>query len=511
MKGKMKKRKVLIIVIVIVLVVVGVATAIVMKNKKSQQKAKGTMTQKQSTISLGKMDLTTSISATGTIQSERSKMVSADVNGVEVTSVKVSVGDEVKKGDVLVTFDESDLQESLSDAKENLSDAEDEAARNLSSAKEQLSDAKETYRDEKEKLAEDISDAKEELTFVKKQVTTLKKQISAEKNTSEKTKLEEQLTKAEESAKQAENAYETAVSNRENTNKQNKKNIENAEDAVESAESNKKKSMKEAQKQVEEAEETLAKCSVTASMDGIITASNISEGDTYNGGDMFQIDNVGTYVVSTSVDEYDISNVSKGQRVVILTEATGDDEIEGEITFVAPSTGSTSLSSGSSQGESMSMSSSSSSGSGYEVKIQVKTADERLRMGLTARCSIILQEVADVYAVPYDAVHENTDGTTVVYVSETSGESTTSREVIVTKGMESDYYVEISGDELTDGMQIILPTDEVSASSSEETKENGFNMFGGGAMPGGNGGSMLGGASRGNRGSGGMGGGMPGM
>lgn len=133
-----------------------------------------------------------------------------------------------------------------------------------------------------------------------------------------------------------------------------------------------------------------------------------------------------SYTVSTSVDEYDISDVSVGQRVVILTEATGEDEIEGEITFVAPTTGSSSLSSGTQSGDSggagsFSTSGTSTSGSGYEVKIAVKTNDERLKMGLTAKCSIILEEADNVYAVPYDAVHENSDGTTVVYVSEGNG------------------------------------------------------------------------------------------
>lgn len=507
MKEKIRKHKVLLI-IVLVLIVAGTVTAVVFVNAGNEKASAGEKTQKQSTVSLEKMDLTKSISATGTIQSEKTKTVSADVNGVQVSSVKVSVGDTVKKGDVLVTFDVSDLQSALDEAKDSLSDAETEADRNISSAKTQLSDAKETYADQKKKLAEKVADAKEEKKEAAKQVSSLKKQVSAEKNAEAKAKLEEQLTKAEEALKQAESSYESAVSDQENTNKQNKNSIQNAEDAVDTAESNRKKTVKEAQKQVDEAEENLEKCLVTAPIDGIITAADVEEGDTYSGGDMFQIDNNGSYMVSTTVDEYDISSVSVGQRVVILTEATDEDELEGEITFVAPSTGSTSLSSGSSQsGESAGMTSTTSSSDGYEIKIKVKTQDERLKMGLTAKCSIIMEEAADVYAVPYDAVHENSDGTTVVYVSETSGDSVSSREVQVTKGMESDYYVEICGEELSDGMQIIIPTDETSSSSDSQSEDNGLGMFGGaGGMGGAGGGNQM----RGNRGSGGMGGG-PGM
>ena len=234
--------------------------------------------------------------------------------------------------------------------------------------------------------------------------------------------------------------------------------MENAENAVKTAQSNNKKSIREAEKQVEDASSTLEKCAVTAPISGIVTAVGIEEGELYNGSDMFQIDDDSSYVISTTVDEYDISKVKEGQRVAVLTEATGEDEIQGEIRFVAPTTGSSSLTGVSSQsagGTGMSSTASSTS-SGYEVKIDVKTEDERLRMGLTAKCSIILEEVQDVYAVPYDAIHENSNGSSVVYVSEKTEEGKSFTEILVEKGMESDYYVEISGDQLREGMELIL-------------------------------------------------------
>lgn len=46
-----------------------------------------------------------------------------------------------------------------------------------------------------------------------------------------------------------------------------------------------------------------------------------------------QIEDVHSFVVTSSVDEYDINNVETGQKVVILTEATGEEELEGEITL----------------------------------------------------------------------------------------------------------------------------------------------------------------------------------
>lgn len=192
MKEKLKKHKVWIVSGVLVILAAIVITIVVM-NLRENQTSQGQETKRQSTISLEKMDLTKSVSATGTIQSKESKTVSAEVNGVRITEVKKVVGDTVEKGDVLVSFDESDLQEALTEAKENLSDTTNEADRNISSAKKQLSDAKETYNEEKEKAAEEIKKAKEELAAAKSQVSSLEKQISAEKNAETKAKLEEQL------------------------------------------------------------------------------------------------------------------------------------------------------------------------------------------------------------------------------------------------------------------------------------------------------------------------------
>lgn len=111
---------------------------------------------------------------------------------------------------------------------------------------------------------------------------------------------------------------------------------------METAKSSAKKSIKEAKKQVTQAQESLDKCAVTAPMDGIVTSISVQEGDTYSGGTILQIEDVSGYTISTSVDEYDISNVKVGQKVIVLTEATDEDELEGEVTFVAPSTESSS-------------------------------------------------------------------------------------------------------------------------------------------------------------------------
>lgn len=460
-------------IILSVVVVAAIAAAVILpktllKGKESTQK----MQAKQNTIQLSKMDLTSSISATGTLESANSKTVSAGVSNVKIKKVLVSEGDTVKKGQSLVTFDESELQTTLSDAKESLSDTITQNASQLKSAKRKLSDAKETYTTQKKKLQKEVASAK-------KTYEAAKKAVSQAKN-------EQEKTKANQTLQQAKSAYEQAVSQQTSSNKQNKESIENAKESVTTTENSNKKSLKEAQKSVDDATEALGNCVVTAPISGTITAVGVEAGDTYSGGDMFEISDCSKFQVSTTVSEYDIANVKKGQKVVILTDATDDTEIQGEITYVALTTGS-------------SLSSSSSSSSGYEVTIKVKDSNDKLRVGMTAKCSIILKEAKDVYAVPYDAIHTNNSGDSVIYVQD----GTSKKEVTVTKGMESDYYVAVSGDGLSEGLKVIIPSDSTSSSSSKDSSDS----SGLSGMLGGGGGNMGGGAPSG----GGPGGGGPRM
>jgi len=444
-----------------VMIILAVSAVVVVPrisgNAEAQQEVR------QNTIALSKMDLTRSVSATGTIESAKTKIIRADVSDVKVKKVLVKVGDEVKKGQSLVTFDKSDLQQTLQEAEENLSDVKSQNSSELAAAKRKLEEAQKTYKEQKEQSQKKTSNEKE-------------------------------------SSGQTAEAQETSL-------QQSKSNVESAKESLATTKNNQKKTLREAQRTVEDAKEALEKCSATATMDGTVTAIGVEAGDSYHGGDMIEISDCSNLRVSTTVDEYDISDIAKGQKVVILTDATDEEELEGKITYVAPTTGSTLDSSGSSDATSNSGNTGSASmgntgsaaSSGYEVRIRIQSSNEKLRVGMTARCSIILEEAADVYAVPYDAIHTNTNGDTVLYVRDSAG---TRSEVAVTKGMESDYYVEVSGEGLSEGIEILIPTDNTSSASEKESSGGDLDGFMKGA-----------GGDRGHRNnsSGGGPGGMPAM
>lgn len=469
-KWKLRKKKILVIIGLVLVVLIGF---LAWRMKASRERMTMSRSQTQ-TVTLEKRSLVTSVSATGILESAKSKTVTSTVKDLEVKKVLVSVGDKVKKGDALVRFDKSDLQEALSEAKDNLSNTITSANQEVSAAASKLSDAQASRSESASKTKSDISSAKSTKSKSQKRIKTLRAQIKKEKNPEKKKNLQEQLEKEKENLSQANNTLKNAKSSKSSTTRQSNSEVTQARQSLANAKTNRTKQIKEAKKQVKEAKENLKKCAITVPMSGTVTSVSVNEGDVFSGGSICEIQDVGDFQVTTSVDEYDIGNVKEGQSVSILTEATGDDEIAGEITFVAPTTSSSNNTS-ENTGMNGGGTSSSSSSSGYEVLIKVNSKDERLKVGMTAKCSIILEKAEDVLAVPYDAVHSGRGESYVTVI-----EGNEQKNISVTKGMESDYYVEVQSDELRGGMQVVLPTDKIEKSSDSQNNDNSFGMGDGG-------------------------------
>ena len=77
---------IVILVIIAALIVCGV---IFIPKLLSGKKAEGNVTQQINTVALTKMDLTESVSATGTIESASTATVSADVNAIKGASAGI--------------------------------------------------------------------------------------------------------------------------------------------------------------------------------------------------------------------------------------------------------------------------------------------------------------------------------------------------------------------------------------------------------------------------------------
>lgn len=270
-------------------------------------------------------------------------------------------------------------------------------------------------------------------------------------------------------------AYDQQVENQEDSTRNNASTVASKTDNLSTARYNASVSGTSDQQKVKDYEEQLSRCTVTAPMSGVVTAVNLEEGDLYNGTAIVTIEDTSAYEISTEIDEYEIGKIREGQKVVIKTNGTGDEELDGTVKSIAPraTAGGTEVT--------------------YEVIVSIDTPNELLRMDMTAKLSIILENKENVLTVPYEAVREAEDGTYYIEVvkedmdmqpedgepeKESDGAAgNTIREVkteriTVEKGIESDYYIEVIGEALTEGMEVVVPKTSTEGMSFQEMISN---------------------------------------
>lgn len=511
-----KKHKILTVLIVLILTAAIVVLA-VWQSRSRRPQMQQTMTVETATVE--RMDLTNSIGVTGTLATAEGKSGTTTLENIEVTAVYVEVGDEVQEGDIICTFDSSDIESALADAQNNyavnqqidaLDNYETQYTETVEEAEESLQDARDTrdaYRNAYEDAVEAEEAALSALNEVQSQYDTealksaydnaaaaltdaLEEAMAAESSDTgadSSTGSEEQgesgnsassegsqiidlegylnsLTTIPESCSDEKEAYDSAKSAYETAEKA----ISDAQTAYEQAQANSSSAYsayEQAQSQKESVQEQLEDCTVYASMTGTITALNVEEGGVFTGGTIYEIQDVHNFIVEATVDEYDVVDIEEGQTAYIVTDSLGDEELEGEVTYVSP-VGTSGQTMGSASGT-----------ASYEIQITINEPQDKLRSGMTASVSIALEESRDTLAVPYDCVQTNEAGESVIYVDD-NGER---KEVVVETGIETDYYIEVSSDEISEGMTVYLSTPLVQsgtgAGTEGGTEEEGMRTF----------------------------------
>lgn len=583
--GGMIRRHRILTVLLALLLIAAIVAAAVWQNRSRRPQQEPVMTVETATVE--RMDLSNSIGVTGTLATAEGKSGTTTLENIEVTEVFVELGDEVQEGDVICTFDSSDIESALADARNNysvnqqldaLDNYETEYTETVEDAENSLEEARAT-RDAYKIAYEEAVSAEEEalnaLNEVESQyaveelksaydsaASALKSALEEELRTSSGTSGEstenpedtgtESTETAEDTAesggtedsgsaassggyqildlesylssvtaipdscsaayetytaaKSAYEAAEKAISDAQTAYEQAQANTSSAYSAYEQAQSQKESVQEQYDSTIEQAQETyeqaqlqeqlvteddalnqiesyeeqLEDCTVYAAMSGTITELNVEAGGVFTGGTIYEIQDVHNFIVEATVDEYDVVDIEEGQTAYIVTDSLGDEELEGEVTYVA-AVGTSGQTMGSASGT-----------ASYEVQITINEPQDKLRSGMTASVSIALEESKDTLAVPYDCVQTNEAGESVIYVDD-NGER---KEVTVETGIETDYYIEVSSDEISEGMTVYLSTPLVQSGSGTEnasdgeeavTFDFGGDMGGGGGMPSGGG------------------------
>lgn len=249
------------------------------------------------------------------------------------------------------------------------------------------------------------------------------------------TGLQTAYQQAQAAYEQAQTAYDQAVKNQETAQ-------ETCDDALESY--NKSGESDE----LADLQEQLEQCTLTAETSGKVTAVNATVGSMIEGA-AATIQNTESLKVAITIPEYDIESVKVGMTARITSDVT-DKEVNGTLSQISP----TATGGG-------------SSSSSFAAEVTVDDADSGLLIGTNAKVEIILSTTEDVFTVPLDAIGENEAGESVIYVQtgEENGEPVF-EEMAVTVGEENDYYAQISGAELEEGLVV-----RASADTDEATEE----------------------------------------
>ena len=160
LKMKVKKRWIVLIVVLLVIVLV---LALYTKSKN----AANNFTEYDigvEAMPLANQDLSDSISVTGKVESRNVWVATTEVTA-KVKDLNVSLGDRVEAGDVLCTFDESDVQEQITELEKQISETATQEAQQTANS---ISEAETALNQAKTDQTNQIATAKAELKTAKK-------------------------------------------------------------------------------------------------------------------------------------------------------------------------------------------------------------------------------------------------------------------------------------------------------------------------------------------------------
>ena len=241
------------------------------------------------------------------------------------------------------------------------------------------------------------------------------------------------------------------------SNRQTNSGIAALQDQVTSAQLQASISTDQLRQQVTEYNKMLAETNLKSTVSGTITSLNVKKDDMYTGGVILTIDGMDSYIIETEIDEYDIPDIKEGMKVLIKTDATRDEELEGVVTYTAPASTAVISAATSAYGAAYAGASGATTGDAkYKVKIAVKTPNDRLRLGMNAKLSIIQNQKDNVWTVPFESLIQREDGSYYIEILK-EGSETETEELDVQKGVEGTYYVEVISDKLNENMNVVIP------------------------------------------------------
>lgn len=457
-KRKNKRTWLRAVITILILAIIGTALFFYLTYKR-QQAAIQALSDLQ-TVEYQKGSLSASISGTGTVRSNQLAMLTWSTSGT-VGQVNVTLGQEIKKGDILMSLDEENLpidilqaqidviniQNALDDLYE-VSDLEiAQADLDLIKANQALDDAIQNRKvmdygrctnERIEELQEDYDDAFEAHDRFPTDATLKAVDIAlanlnfckADFTVDEISEADAKVRLASEKVQDLEAKIETY------------KNGPDPDDVT------------VLETQLAIAEARLAKKYVTAPFDSVVTGQYSLIGDQVTTGQRaIQLADLSKLFIDVQISEVDIPLVMVGQKTEMVFDAYFTDTFPGVVEEISP-TG-TEL-----QGVVT-----------YNVTVRLLDGLDKIKSGMTAAVNMITEEKTDVFIIPVAALTTR-DGQDIVYVMRNGVPEAV--EVIV--GAFSDNSIEIIEGNIQEGEIIVInpPTSILSMMSDSSSMPNMF-------------------------------------
>lgn len=192
---------------------------------------------------------------------------------------------------------------------------------------------------------------------------------------------------------------------------------------------------------------------LTAPYDLVVTSYSVPETESKaTTSNYIEVQDLKNLSVSLSINESEISNISLDQEVEISLTADTSKTYTGKITKID------------------SIGTYSASGTTFPVSICLEN-DGNIKIGMSVSCTINIEELTDVLAVPIDAVQINGDRRYVLVVE--NGET---KEVDIETGLSNDEYVEVkSGLSGGETIQVVTTTKQNTIRSDSSSENSGMN------------------------------------
>lgn len=411
-----------------------------------------------------RQNLDSNIYGTGSVEPSQSAILTWSASGT-VGDIYVSLGEEVKKDDILMSLDPDSVSADILQAQIDVINAQNN-----------LDDLHENWQSDLAQAKLDLLNAEEDLDDLE----TDRKIMNYQRCTDERLQdLEDELDQAELIYKYRQNAdtlraVNTAQANLDYCNAgYTEQEIAEAELKVELGEAK----VADLQEQVDiltngpdpdqvtilETQLAMAQSRadslvVKAPFDGVITALPVQEGDVIQtGSQAAQLDDLSNLYLDVQISEVDIPLVALDQPAELVFDAYYEKTFTGHLIQISP------------------VGTSVQGVVEYDVRIQMdEDTNGRIKPGMTAAVSIIVEEKDDVFVVPNDAI-VMVDNQESVYV-ERNG---TFVAVPVTLGGYSDTYSEVLSADIEEGEMIVLnPPDELTGELPFGGPPSGFGNFG---------------------------------